>query len=104
MAGKQYLPSIALAALFTLSGYVTAAEEPTVSLDRPGAGVRELKEGDNVPDAYQRGDLALQDWKKRNLSAPGEHEQWVEIQDKYLLVSIPTGTIREMIKKSDVKR
>jgi Ni/Co efflux regulator RcnB len=101
MTGPKYLPHIAFAAFCTLGSLAHAAEEPTVNLERPGAGVREIKEGDNVPDQYQRDSLAIKDWKARHLSAPGEHQQWVEIKDTYALVDIPTGTIKKMVRKGD---
>lgn len=63
--------------------------------------MKEIKEGDNVPDQYQRDSLAIKDLEKRHLKVPEKNEQWVEIQDKYVLVDIPTGTIKEMINKSD---
>jgi Ni/Co efflux regulator RcnB len=102
MTRSSFLPSLAFAALCALGSLAHAAEQPTVSLDRPGAGVREIKKGDNVPDEYQRESLALKDWKHRNLAAPEKNQQWVEIQDKYALVNIPTGTILEMVEKSKV--
>jgi Ni/Co efflux regulator RcnB len=99
MTYKNYLTAFSLAALCTVSSFSHGAEEPKVTMDRPGAGVKEIKAGDNVPDEYQRESLAIKDWKSRNLKAPGEHEQWVEIKGKYALVSIPTGTIKEMVNK-----
>lgn len=104
MATKNPFPFLISATLCVFVSFTAAAGEPSVTLARPGAGVREIKVGDNVPDQYQRASLALNDWRKRHLSAPGEHEQWVEIEDKYVLVSIPTGTITKMITKSDAKR
>lgn len=103
MIGKKYLPHLAFAALCALSTVGHAAQEPTVTLDRPGAGVKEFKEGDNVPDQYQRDSLALKDWQQRHLSAPGKNQQWVEIKDTYALVDIPTGTIKQMVEKSKVR-
>jgi Ni/Co efflux regulator RcnB len=94
---------LALAAVCIFSSLSYAAEDPSVTLDRPGAGVKQIKAGDNVPDEYQRESLALKDWQQRHLSAPGKNEQWVEIQDKYALVTIPTGTIKQMVDKSKVK-
>ncbi|RAU44103.1 MULTISPECIES: RcnB family protein [unclassified Pseudomonas] len=96
---KTYLTAFSLVALCAVSSISQAAEEPTVKMDRPGAGVREIKKGDNVPDEYQRESMAIKDWKSRKLTAPGEHEQWVEIGGKYALVNIPTGTIKEMVNK-----
>lgn len=102
MTRSRYLCTLAFVTLCGLNGIAHAAEQPTVSIDRPGAGMREIKKGDNVPDEYQRESLALKDWKHRNLAAPEKNQQWVEIQDKYALVNIPTGTILEMVEKAKV--
>lgn len=80
------------------------ADEPSVKLDRPGVGMHEIKEGDKVPDEFKRKELALNDWQKRGLKAPEENNQWVEMQDKYVLVNIPNGTIVEMLPKASVKK
>lgn len=100
MIDKKYLAPLALAALFSLGAPAFAANDNSVTLDRPGVGAHEIKKGDKVPDEYKRKELALGDWKKRHLAAPDENEQWVEIKDKYVLVNIPNGTIKEMIDKS----
>lgn len=104
MSNNKRLPRYALAALCALSIPAFAAEEPSVTLDRPGAGAHEIKEGDKVPDEYKRESLALKDWQKRGLKAPEENFQWVEMHDKYVLVNIPNGTIKEMLEKSAVKK
>lgn len=101
---RKYFLHLAIIALCALGNPALAADEPSVTLDRPGAGIKEIKEGDNVPDQYQRDSLAIKDWDKRHLKVPEKNEQWVEIQDKYVLVDIPTGTIKQMIKKSDVSK
>jgi Ni/Co efflux regulator RcnB len=99
MTYKQLLTASSLALLCSVSGLTHADDEPSVKLDRPGAGVKEFKVGDVVPDEYQRKSLELKDWKNRNLKAPEQHEQWVEIKGKYALISVPTGTIKEMVNK-----
>jgi Ni/Co efflux regulator RcnB len=101
---KKVLPQVAFVAFCLLGTLANAAEQPSVTIDRPGAGLKELKKGDNLPDQYQRESLALKDWQNRHLSAPGKDEQWVEVFDKYALVNIPTGTILQMINKSDAGR
>lgn len=98
MIGKTFASSLALAALFA-TAVPAWAQEKSTTLDRPGVGVHEIKEGDKVPDEFKRKELALTDWKQRKLSAPGEDEQWVEINDKYVLVSIPNGTVSKMQAK-----
>ncbi|MGI4837960.1 MAG: RcnB family protein [Janthinobacterium lividum] len=104
MTVKRYFAPFALLALFSLGIPAFAATDTSVTLDRPGVGSHEIKEGDKAPDEYKRKELALGDWKKRHLAAPGENEQWVEIKDKYVLVNIPNGTIKQMIDKSAVHK
>jgi Ni/Co efflux regulator RcnB len=100
MNDKKYLARFALLALFSLSIPAFAATDTSVTLERPGVGAHEIKQGDKVPDEYKRKELALGDWKKRHLAAPDENQQWVEIKDKYVLVNIPNGTVKQMIDKS----
>lgn len=97
MPHRSYVRTLAFAALLAMTGTGYAAEEPSVKLDRPGAGVQEIKKGDVAPDEYQRPSMAVQDWQKHHLSAPEKDEQWVKIHGKYALVSIPTGTVKEMV-------
>lgn len=98
-SGGNYLPALALAVSCSASVSAYAVDDTSVTLDRPGAGITQLKEGDNVPDEFQRPSLAVRDWKARHLSAPGKNEQWVEIKGKFALVSIPTGTIKELVER-----
>jgi Ni/Co efflux regulator RcnB len=99
MYARKQLARLTLAALCAAS-LPAFAEDTSVTLDRPGVGMHEIKEGDKAPDEYKREALALKDWQKRHLSAPKENEQWVEIKDQYVLVNIPNGTIVEMKPKA----
>lgn len=99
MVCKKPLCHLTFIALCALSGLSVASEEPSVAVDRPGAGIKEIKEGDNAPDQYQRDSLAVKDWQNHQLAAPGKNQQWVEIKDKYALIDIPTGTIKQMVDK-----
>lgn len=104
MSAKKHFAPFALLALFSLGVPAFAAQDTSVTLDRPGVGAHPIKEGDKAPDEYKRKELALGDWKKRHLPAPSENEQWVEIKDKYVLVNIPNGTIKQMVDKSAVRK
>ncbi|MCR8930677.1 RcnB family protein [Pseudomonas sp. A4] len=55
-----------------------------------------MKVNDRAPEMYQRKDKALQNWKAKGLKAPIEQAQWVQINDKYVMVMITNGTIVEM--------
>ena len=54
---------------------------------------RELVVGDRAPDVYQRSEKALANWKQKGLKAPKAQVQWVQINDKYMMVMITNGTI-----------
>ncbi|MFK3795567.1 MULTISPECIES: RcnB family protein [unclassified Pseudomonas] len=99
MQSRQPIVALAMALLCAVSTVSYAADDPSVTLDRPGTGDREYKVGDPVPDEYQRESMEVKDWKSRHLKAPTEHEQWVQIKGKYALISVPTGTIKEMVDK-----
>lgn len=99
MTYKKPFAALTIGLLCALSSLTFASDGPSVTLDRPGAGAVELKIGDIVPTEYQRESLEVKDWKSHKLQAPGQHEQWVEIEGKYLLISVPTGAIKEMVTK-----
>ncbi|MFJ7885096.1 RcnB family protein [Pseudomonas sp. NPDC096917] len=99
MTCKKQLAAISIGLLCSLSSLSYAADEPSVTLNRSGVGAEELKVGDVAPDEYQRESLEIKDWKKHKLQAPGEHEQWVEAKGKYMLISVPTGAIKEIVNK-----
>ncbi|VVQ33979.1 hypothetical protein PS943_03588 [Pseudomonas fluorescens] len=49
--------------------------------------------GDRAPDVYQRSEKALSNWKQKGLKVPKGQAQWVQINDKYMMVMITNGTI-----------
>ena len=97
MNSKTLIASLALVAgIAGISPLVQAAQtssEPTV---QSPTSDRELKVNDRAPDIYQRSDKALKNWKQKGLKAPVEQAQWVQINDKYVMVMITNGTIVEM--------
>ncbi len=97
MTCNKRLAALSIGFLCSLSSLSYAADEPSVTLVSPGAGAQELKVGDVAPEEYQRESLEIKDWKSHKLQAPGEHEQWVKIKGKYLLISVPTGAIKEIV-------
>ncbi|MDD1964767.1 RcnB family protein [Pseudomonas sp. NPDC090203] len=99
MTSKLSIAALSITLFCAVSSVSYAADEPGVTLNRPGTGDREYKVGDPVPDEYQRESMEVKDWKSRHLKAPAEHEQWVQINGKYALISVPTGTIKEMVNK-----
>lgn len=99
MPSKRPIAALALTLFCAVSSVSYADDDPSVTLNRPGTGDREYKVGDPVPDEYQRESMEVKDWKSRHLKAPSEHEQWVQIKGKYALISVPTGTIKEMVDR-----
>ncbi|VEF10815.1 Uncharacterised protein [Pseudomonas fluorescens] len=49
MIGKKALCHLSFATLCGLTSFSQASEQPSVTMERPGAGVEEIKEGDNAP-------------------------------------------------------
>ena len=97
MNSKTLIASLALVAgIAGISPLVQAAQtssEPTV---QSPVSDRELKVNDRAPDIYQRSEKAITNWKQKGLKAPVEQAQWVQINDKYVMVMITNGTIVEM--------
>ena len=52
-----------------------------------------MVKGDRAPDVYQRSEKAPLNWKHKGLKAPKAQAQWVQINDKYMMVMITNGTI-----------
>lgn len=97
MNNKSLIASLALVAgIAGITPIVQAAQTSSDTVQHSPTGGRELKINDRAPDVYQRSEKALGDWKKRGLKAPVEQAQWVQINDKYVMVMITNGTIVEI--------
>jgi Ni/Co efflux regulator RcnB len=72
---------------------VQAAESPQKTVQPGVNNSRELVIGDRAPDIYQRSEKALANWQAKGLKAPKDQAQWVQINDKYMMVMITNGTI-----------
>ena len=64
--------------------------ELRVPQDRQGRFSTEIFE------RYQRSEKAIGNWKAKGLKAPKEQAQWVQINDKYMMVMITNGTIMDI--------
>ena len=94
MNSKTLIASLALVAGFAgISPLVQAAQTSNEQAVQSPTSDRELKVNDRAPEMYQRKDKALQNWKAKGLKAPIEQAQWVQINDKYVMVMITNGTI-----------
>jgi len=94
MNSKTLIAALAIAAGVAGISPIVQADDPPQKTVQPGVNnSRELVVGDRAPDVYQRSDKALKNWKAKGLATPKEQSQWVQINDKYMLVMITNGTI-----------
>ncbi|MBV4477485.1 RcnB family protein [Pseudomonas sp. B2M1-30] len=97
MNNKTLIASLALVAgIAGISPIVQAAETSSSTSVQSPTGNRALKVNDRAPDIYQRSEKAITDWKHKGLKAPEPQAQWVQIDDKYVMVMITNGTIVEI--------
>ncbi|MDI3275366.1 RcnB family protein [Pseudomonas sp. AL03] len=94
MNNKTLIASLALVAGIAGISPIVQADDPPQKTVQPGANnSRQLVVGDRAPDVYQRSEKALVNWKQEGLKAPKAQAQWVQINDKYMMVMITNGTI-----------
>lgn len=97
MNSKALIAALAIAAGVAGISPIAQADDPPQKTVQPGVNnTRELVVGDRAPDVYQRSDKALKNWKAKGLKAPEDQAQWVQINDKYMLVKITNGTIMDI--------
>lgn len=90
--------SFMLIGCFSVVSLSAQAEEEQSIITHPiGSKEREIKEGDKAPDKYMRNEMEFKDWKKAGLSQPEEQSQWVEMNDKYVLVNKNNGVMIKMV-------
>ncbi|AZV27775.1 MULTISPECIES: RcnB family protein [Pseudomonas] len=94
MNNKTLIASLALVAgIAGISPLVQAAQTSTSTVEHSPVDGRELQVNDRAPDIYQRSEKALTNWKQKGLKQPEPQAQWVQINDKYVMVMITNGTI-----------
>ncbi|PMX00603.1 hypothetical protein C1X59_13575 [Pseudomonas sp. FW215-R2] len=94
MNNKTLIASLALVAgIAGISPLVQAAPTSTDTVERSPIDGRELKVNDRAPDVYQRSEKAIKNWKQKGLKQPDPQAQWVQMNDKYVMVMITNGTI-----------
>lgn len=94
MRKSTLIASLALIAGLAALGPVAQAVEPTGdAVEHSPNNGRRLVEADRTPAQYQRADEALENWRQKGLEAPEEGAQWVQINDKYVMVVIASGRI-----------
>ncbi|WP_223526478.1 RcnB family protein [Pseudomonas sp. BF-B-26] len=94
MNNKTLIASLAVVAGIAGISPIVQADDPQQKTVQPGVNkTRKLVVGDRAPDVYQRSEKALTNWKQKGLKAPKAQAQWVQINDKYMMVMITNGTI-----------
>jgi len=94
MNNKTLIASLALVVgIAGITPLVQAAQPSTDTVERSPTDGRELKVNDRAPDVYQRSEKAIKNWKQKGLKQPDPQAQWVQMNDKYVMVKITNGTI-----------
>ncbi|MFJ4195981.1 RcnB family protein [Pseudomonas sp. NPDC089534] len=97
MNSRTLIATLALAAGLAATGTALQAAETSSSPSvQSPTGNRALKVNDRAPDIYQRSEKAITDWRRKGLKDPEPQAQWVQIDDKYVMVMITNGTIVEI--------
>ncbi|MVV50796.1 hypothetical protein EJA72_21520 [Pseudomonas sp. PB120] len=97
MNNKTLIASLALVAGLAGISPIVQADDPPQKTVQPGVNnARKLVVGDRAPDVYQRSEKALVNWKQKGLKPPKAQAQWVQINDKYMMVMITNGTIMDV--------
>ena len=97
MNSKTLIASLALVAgIAGISPLVQAAQTSSEPAVQSPTSDRELKVNDRAPDVYQRWG-GTEAWKQSQArTSQYTKAQWVQINDKYVMVMITNGTIVEM--------
>lgn len=88
---------VLIAGLGAFGPVAQAAEKTADALEHSPSNGRRLVENDRVPADYQRADRAMKDWKQKELQPPTKEQQWVQIDDKYLLIETVSGAIVKIV-------
>jgi Ni/Co efflux regulator RcnB len=66
--------------------------------DSRGAGPRhDMRRGQRLSQEYRDNRYVVNDWRARRLSAPPRGQHWVRAGDDYVLASIATGIIAQVL-------
>ena len=65
---------------------------------RQGAGPdHRWKKGTRVPQQYRSQHYVVNDWQHHGLKRPGKGQHWIQNGNDYLLVSVASGLIAQMV-------
>jgi Ni/Co efflux regulator RcnB len=62
-----------------------------------GARGPEWRRGGHLPREYRSRQYVVNDWRGHHLSAPPRGQQWVQVGGDYVLASIATGVIVQLL-------
>jgi Ni/Co efflux regulator RcnB len=62
-----------------------------------GARGPEWRRGGHLPREYRNRQYVVNDWRGHHLSAPPRGQQWVQVGGDYVLASIATGVIVQLL-------
>lgn len=77
----------------TKPGY-QAPNSRRVQVQQPAPRRQHWKQGQRVPDWRKR--QAVRDYQRHGLKRPGKNQQWVKVDNDYLLINFATGVILGM--------
>ncbi|RON10055.1 hypothetical protein BK659_09130 [Pseudomonas brassicacearum] len=94
MLHKENLAAMVVFASFVVVCPMVLADDPVqASVQASPINARNLQVGDHAPEIYRRYEKALVNWKSHGLKTPPSQSQWVQVNDKYMLVQTTNGQI-----------
>lgn len=98
MNSKSLIACMTILGCVSVSSFsVQAADAPEPKVEASKDNMRDLELGSRVPQQFQRPEAGLKDWSKRGLKEPAKESQWVQINDKYVMVQITNGQITDIV-------
>jgi len=95
MVSKSLIVSLVLIGCFS-SANLYALDTANESVKASKLTSHDFEVGDRAPTTYQQTRSALPDWQEQGLKPPKKQSQWVQIDDKYVMVQITNGEILEI--------
>ena len=98
MKSKSIIACLAILGCVSVTSLsVQAADAPEPTIEKSKDNLHELERGSRAPEKFRRPEQGLKDWSRRGLTEPAKESQWVQINDKYVLVQITNGQITEIV-------
>lgn len=98
MKSKSLIACLAILGCVSVTSLsAQAADAPEQKVEVSKDNMHELELGSRAPEKFRRPQEGLKDWSKRGLKEPAKEAQWVQINDKYVMVQITNGQITEIV-------